>query len=122
MTLIFLYNADSGVFAAAADYIHKIVSPETYDCKLCFVTYDNFGMNKSWKVFLKTIPFEQEFYHKNEFIQKFPEQKVVELPAILIKNDQGQLTNLVSSQELRPLKNQEELQILLSTKLNNLKS
>jgi hypothetical protein len=47
--LIFVYNADSGILNAIKDLIHKNVSPETYPCSLCAVTYDNLGMKREWK-------------------------------------------------------------------------
>jgi len=42
--LIFVYNADSGLLNAMKDWAHKIVSPETYPCSLCALTYNNLGM------------------------------------------------------------------------------
>ena len=37
-TLIFIYNANGGIFSAMADAAHKLVSPETYPCSLCAIT------------------------------------------------------------------------------------
>ena len=51
--LIFVYNAKSGTLNAAIDYFHKIVSPETYDCNLCILTYDNFGKKKGMESIFK---------------------------------------------------------------------
>jgi len=44
--LIFVYNADSGLLKGIKDLIHKNVSPDTYPCSLCAVTYDNFDMRR----------------------------------------------------------------------------
>ena len=33
--LVVVYNAKSGGLNAVLDYVHKMVSPETYDCNLC---------------------------------------------------------------------------------------
>ena len=42
--LLFVYNADTGLFNTVADAAHKILSPSTYSCNLCKVTYgDQFG-------------------------------------------------------------------------------
>lgn len=38
-TLIFVYNAKSGLISAFGDMVHKIVSPATYPCSLCALTY-----------------------------------------------------------------------------------
>ena len=37
--LIFIYNAKSGFINELVDIPHKIISPETYDCNLCAITY-----------------------------------------------------------------------------------
>ena len=50
--LIFIYNAESGLFNAVSDYLHKVISPDTYACSLCQITYGNLGMKKKWKDFL----------------------------------------------------------------------
>ena len=42
--LIFVYRANSGPTSLALDFIHKIVSPKTYSCNLCNVTYGNFSI------------------------------------------------------------------------------
>jgi hypothetical protein len=39
MKLLFVYNADSGLFNSIAEAAHKIVSPQTYRCDLCRITY-----------------------------------------------------------------------------------
>ena len=41
--LVVVYNAKSGGLNAVLDYVHKMVSPKTYNCNLCKLTYDNFG-------------------------------------------------------------------------------
>ena len=64
--LIFVYNAKSGRLNAAIDYFHKIVSPETYDCNLCILTYDNFGKKKEWKAFLKSLEVPIQFLYADD--------------------------------------------------------
>jgi hypothetical protein len=41
-SLLFVYNADSGVFNLVTDIAHKIFSPQTYACQLCCITHGNF--------------------------------------------------------------------------------
>jgi len=79
--LIFVYNADSGVFNLMTDIAHKIFSPQTYACNLCAITHSNFGMKKEWKEYLESLDTELEFLHADEFKQKYSFGKV-ELPAI----------------------------------------
>jgi len=44
MQIIFVYNADSSLFANITDFAHKIVSPKTYSCNLCKLSYGKFSM------------------------------------------------------------------------------
>ena len=34
-SLLIVYNADSGFFNTIAASVHKLVSPQTYECALC---------------------------------------------------------------------------------------
>jgi len=43
-TIVFVYNADGGLFNTLSNIVHKIFSPETYRCKLCSITYSVLGM------------------------------------------------------------------------------
>jgi hypothetical protein len=70
-TLVFVYNAGSGLFNALADTAHKIFSPRTYQCQLCALTYSTFGMCKSWKQFLETLDNPFEFLHADELKQSY---------------------------------------------------
>ncbi len=44
--LVFVYNADSGLFNTVTGMAHKIFSPGTYECNLCALTYSTFGMRE----------------------------------------------------------------------------
>lgn len=79
--LIFVYNADSGIFNLLTDIAHKALSPQTYACNLCAITHSNFGMKKEWKEYLESLDVELEFLHADEFKQKYSFGKVA-LPAI----------------------------------------
>ena len=47
--LIFIYNAKSGLVNELLDFAHKIISPETYNCNLCAITYGTFAMDKNYE-------------------------------------------------------------------------
>ena len=72
MKLLFVYNANSDKMSMALDFMHKIISPSTYACDLCAITYGNFGIKKEWGDFIKALPSESEFLHKDEFKKKYP--------------------------------------------------
>ena len=83
-TLLFVYNADGTFFASVTDYVHKIISPKTYQCKLCKLTYGNAGMKKEWQTFLETLPYKKQFQHRDEFLRIHPEFTDIPLPAIFV--------------------------------------
>ena len=83
--LIFVYNAKSGGLNAVLDYVHKMVSPDTYDCNLCKLTYDNFGQIKKWSDFLTSSNISVDYYYKDHLIQIGMDPKI-ELPAVFFND------------------------------------
>lgn len=79
--LVFVYNADSGVFNALADAAHKIFSPRTYRCNLCALTHSAVGMRREWKKFLDGLDRPLEFLHADEMKARYGVEGVP-LPAI----------------------------------------
>lgn len=71
-TLIFVYNADSGLLNMIKDGFHKVVSPSTYPCRLCDLTWSIIGERKRWRVFVDNLPAVMEFLHRDEFEQRYP--------------------------------------------------
>ena len=97
-TLVFVYNADSGLFNTLTDVAHKIFSAPTYQCNLCAITHSNFGMRQEWKDFLKTLKIPFEFLHADELKAKY---KIADakLPAIFKKQNES-LEVLIDSDEI----------------------
>lgn len=93
MKLIFVYNAEAGLAAGVLDSIHKIVSPSTYPCSLCAITYGVVRMDPKWKAWLKAAPFESVFHHRPDFRAAYPRIEI-DLPAILV-SDGGEPEPLV---------------------------
>ncbi len=69
--LVFVYNADSGMLNLVKDIAHKLLSPATYPCSLCDLTYSAFGERKSWVRFRKALPVSQEYLHIDEFVSQY---------------------------------------------------
>lgn len=86
-TLIFVYNAESGLFNTLNDMAHKVLSPRTYQCNLCALTHSTTGMHKSWKRFLKTLDRPLEFLHADE-LKTLYRISDLPLPAIFKKEDE----------------------------------
>lgn len=97
MKLLFVYNANAGIAAGIMDSIHKTVSPATYPCSLCAITYGIVRMDPKWKAWLKAQPFESVFYHRPDFRAAHP-TVVVDLPVILIDRDDA-LETLVAADD-----------------------
>jgi len=96
--LVFAYNADSGLLNALGDWTHKLVSPETYPCNLCALTYSNLGMRRAWKRFVRTLSAEVVFLHRDELAARYGESNAA-LPAVFCE-DGGTLQPLIEAPEL----------------------
>ncbi|MGD2248412.1 MAG: hypothetical protein PVF58_08385 [Candidatus Methanofastidiosia archaeon] len=112
--LIFVYNADSGLINEFSDYVHKIVSPLTYPCNLCALTFGNFGMKDEWKHFIENLDIAVEFYHKDEFLKKY--KKTDQFPSVFIENEHLKL--FISQKEMNALETLDELMDLVKKKLS----
>ncbi|MBC8082944.1 MAG: hypothetical protein H7Z21_06995 [Hymenobacter sp.] len=98
--LLFVYNADSGLLNAAVDYFHKILSPATYTCSLCAVTYGNRGMRPDWREFVAQLPVQTIFLHRNELREKHPELAHYPLPAAFRRDAGNSWRLFLTSHEL----------------------
>ena len=110
MRLIFVYNADSGKRNAYLDSVHKVVSPSTYNCSLCELTYGFFSEKKTWKRFRKQENVAMDFYHKDEFVKEFKSKWLPKytFPIILSENG-GELEIFLSSEKLNKIETVESL-------------
>ena len=88
-TLLIVYNADEGLFAALGDAVHKAVSPDTYPCSLCAVSYGAVRMRPEWRAYLKALPYEVRFHHRPDFRRAYPALAELPLPAILLDEGTG---------------------------------
>ena len=79
--LLFVYNADSGLFNTMADIGHKIFSPETYECALCALTHGYFKERTEWRSFIEGLEIECDFMHRDEFNRHYPDS-ASPLPAV----------------------------------------
>ncbi|GER60681.1 GTPase [Patiriisocius marinus] len=87
--LIFVYNANSGAVNSLIGTAHKIISPQTYECNLCALTFGNFTENLIWKEFRNSSNVEMEFLHKDEFLKQYRSKWLpkYEFPIVLIATD-----------------------------------
>lgn len=80
-TLLFVYNADSGLFNTVTDIAHKIFSPQTYQCDLCALTHGYFSMRDEWRNFVTGLGVPCEFLHRDQAAAQ-PAIDVTQLPAV----------------------------------------
>lgn len=105
MTLVFVYNSDSGPISGLLDIGHKILSPGTYQCSLCSLTHDAFSEKEGWRAFRKSVGMPMEFLHRDEFEEKYGISHPY--PVILIKN--GDMRVLMKKEEIDGIETMEQL-------------
>lgn len=109
--LVFVYNAESGVFNTLADAAHKIFSPDTYACNLCALTHTAFGMRSEWRDFLEGLGVPLDFLHADELRSKYGIEGVP-LPSVFEK-DGGALRVLVSADAINACRRLGDLKRLI---------
>jgi hypothetical protein len=115
-SLLFVYNADAGLANALLDLVHKTISPRTYACSLCALTY-GVRMRPEWKAFIEALPVETRFPHRDEFRAEFPALNELPLPAVYYQPAGGGPEPFINAAEL----NQTDLPSLMqlvSTRLS----
>src|ERR1700755_1634191 len=109
--LVFVYNADSGVFNALADAAHKIFSPRTYACNLCALTHTAFRVRGEWRRFLEGLGEPLEFLHAAALHARSRFEGLA-LPAVFEK-DGASLRVAVGADEINACGTLEELERLI---------
>lgn len=113
-TLLFVYNADADLFSSLTDAVHKIVSPGTYNCNLCKLTYGAVSMRTEWKKFIDSLPVSVVFMHRDDFRAQYDGSS--DLPAVFVKDKEG-VQEFISAAEIDQTDTLEELIDLVKEKL-----
>lgn len=108
MKLIFVYNSDGTIGSLIKDTAHKIVSPKTYQCNLCRITYPGVTMQGDWERFIQSLTHEVVFLHRDEFQKQYPNQKDAQLPSAFIEDATG-FKILIPHTEINKARNIEDL-------------
>lgn len=116
--LILVYNADGDKVSVLLDVVHKIVSPSTYKCTLCKVTYGAFSMHARWREFLREFARKPVEYHRDEFVAKFP-GSMVRFPAILVRFGDEAPRVLITSVGLETITEIDELIEMVRSRLRD---
>ena len=115
--LLFVYNADTGLFSVITDYAHKIISPKTYPCNLCALTYGNMGMNNKWKDFISNLTVPFGFLHRDEFVKQY-DSKDTQLPAAFLQQGKS-VTLVITHDEINKCTSVDELIDLVNEKIKS---
>jgi len=94
--LIIVYNANAGIAAGVMDSVHKIVSPSTYPCQLCGITYGLASMKREWRTFLDGLGMDVVFHHRPDFRAAFPQVADWPLPLVAVEEG-GELRVIVGA-------------------------
>jgi hypothetical protein len=117
--LIFAYDADSGFFVSFKDHLKRMIAGGKHKCILCRLTYGKVFMKRVWRDFLDNLSYQKIFFHKKEFRRAHPEFTYLELPAILLKDENG-IKVLITAQEISSTEDVDALIGLLGRKLSGL--
>jgi len=116
--LLFVYNANTGLGNMLLDSAHKIISPATYACNLCDITYGAFTEKKKWKKYRQESKLEMDFLHKDEFKKGYASKfgHKFNFPIVLGITTQG-VEILVNTAELNDLASAEDLIRLINERV-----
>lgn len=110
MKIIFIYNAKAGAVNAFLDSAHKLISPDTYECNLCDLTYGLILENKQWKTFRKSIKTEMIFLHKDEFLVQYKSKWLPKYTfPIILSEENNKLDILITTEILNTYTKVEDL-------------
>ena len=116
--LIFVYNADSGIKNALLDGAHKVLSPATYECKLCQLTHGAILEKKVWRNFREQHELPMKFLHKDEFRKEYSSKfgHRFDFPLVLGATHSG-LEVVVNKEELSTLSDTEAFIAMLKARI-----
>jgi len=107
-TLLFVYNAESGMLPVLKDYASKTGASQAKDfCNLIALTNSPIGMKKDWKRFIRELDIPARFLNRNEFISEIG-AGLITFPAILVQTGKD-LLMVASSEEINHCQSLEDL-------------
>lgn len=83
--LVFVYNADRSPWSKLLDAGHKLVSPSTYSCHLCALTYGMATMRREWARFVQSLERPVRFAYRDQLRREGISAS--EAPALLEQRD-----------------------------------
>ena len=106
--LVFVYNADSGLWSALSDLIHKTLAPSTYPCDLCAITYGVGGMRRRWARFICGLDYRVQFTYRDQVEEAYAGLPEAALPCVFLIEGE-QVSEVVSAADFKELRTVEDL-------------
>lgn len=100
--IIFVYNADAGLLAAAWDSAKKLTASADA-CALCSITHSPFGEKGAWRTIDANLGLPTAYYHRDEIpsaVQDFLRAKELSLPLVIFEKDKGNYEVAVTAEML----------------------
>jgi len=110
--LVFVYNADSGMFNTLTDIAHKVFSPQTYECNLCAISHSYLSERSEWKEFIQELGVQCEFLHRDEFLKKYKSDET-NFPVIFELID-GELKSGLTADKINNCKSMDDLKVAIN--------
>lgn len=120
-TLHFVYNVDATPVALFLDFVHRLLDPATYPCRLCDLTYGRFVKKASWSRFVARLHVDAQFHLRAGFRRRFPEKADEPLPAVFVARGPGEIRVLISAKELGAVSDLEGLEALVARRVETLR-
>ena len=117
-TLLFVYAVDGDLLSTFRDYAHKLLSPRTYPCKLCALTYGPLGEKPAWSCLVKSLPLAVQFLHRDE-LRKEHSRLDLPLPAVLVRGADGTHEELIAAAEINRCASTDELVRLVRARVEH---
>lgn len=86
--LLFVYNADSGLFNTLTDIAHKVLSPSTYACALCTLSHGYLSERKEWRAAIEALDADCVFLHRDQ-LNAWPAISGSDFPAVFREQPAG---------------------------------
>ncbi len=117
-SLLFVYNADSGIMLAIKDSVSRMADSGSGRCNLLAVTFSPVGMKKEWKRFIQNLGIPVRFLSRDEFNAEF---RTVDstFPAAFLQSGKD-LFIFLSTEEINQCAGLEDLISLVQQRLTHL--
>ena len=114
--IVFVYNADSDFIEALKDGVMKALSPSTYPCRLCALTFGLATMRPRWRRFVDGLGVRVEFLHRDEFRERYGESEAGYPPAYIVRGEA--LETFIGIEEMNAAESLDDLMAMVREKFD----